>query len=82
MATESNSSPDIRLHKRGENSKKLCVIASDHVGVLFKSVIVDFLKESPAGEGWDILDVGPHDTTRVGLMNHNIYFPSIGEVPK
>ncbi|TPX61706.1 galactose-6-phosphate isomerase [Powellomyces hirtus] len=45
-------------------AKKLVVFASDHIGFDLKSSLIRFLQNTAAGEGWDILDVGPHDTNR------------------
>ncbi|TPX67678.1 galactose-6-phosphate isomerase [Spizellomyces sp. 'palustris'] len=55
---------EFRHYKKSPTAKGLIVLASDHVGVGMKSNIVEFLATNPAGDGWDITDVGPHDTTR------------------
>ncbi|KAJ3055253.1 hypothetical protein HK097_011054 [Rhizophlyctis rosea] len=43
--------------RSSESTKKLLVLGSDHVGAVMKRELSDFLK-GPAGDGWDILDVG------------------------
>ncbi|KAI8816013.1 putative ribose-5-phosphate isomerase B [Fimicolochytrium jonesii] len=55
------------LHRHLNSSipaKNLLIIASDHIGIDLKKTIREFLTNDRAGEGWDVLDVGPHDAAR------------------
>ncbi|KAI8588997.1 ribose/galactose isomerase [Geranomyces variabilis] len=58
--------PAAILHQRASSAsaKNLVVFASDHIGLDLKNALIRFLQAAPAGEGWDIVDLGPHDADR------------------
>ncbi|KAI9098766.1 putative ribose-5-phosphate isomerase B [Phlyctochytrium arcticum] len=55
---------EFRKYNTSKDNKRQVVLASDHAGVEMKANIVQFLTSNPAGEGWDIVDVGPHVAER------------------
>ncbi|KAJ3156663.1 hypothetical protein HDU86_003887 [Geranomyces michiganensis] len=66
MAKPPSSSSSPVLHQRASSApaRNLVIFASDHIGLDLKNALIRFLQTAPAGEGWDIADMGPHTADR------------------